>query len=87
MAHVETLGMADLAYAVLLEPEDGAVRVIVPAFPEIATFGEDIADALAMARDAISLSIAYRTERGLEVPASDADGARLETIVVTSPAA
>jgi predicted RNase H-like HicB family nuclease len=79
--------MADVSYAVLLEPDDGAVRAVVPAFPEIATFGADADEALAMARDAIGLSLAYRAEQGLDIPPGDADGARLERVVVSHPAA
>lgn len=75
MARAETLDMADLSYAVLLEPYGDAVRVVVPAFPEIATFGNDVSEALAMARDAIGLSLAFRAESGMEIPPSDATGA------------
>jgi predicted RNase H-like HicB family nuclease len=76
--------MDALRYAVLLEPEpDGsAYNVIVPALPEIATFGSTPEHALEMAREAIALSLEYRRDKGLEIPASDADGARLETITV-----
>jgi predicted RNase H-like HicB family nuclease len=77
--------MADpLRYAVLLEPDEGTVRVIVPAFPEIHTFGTDRADALRMAEDAIRLSLEYRRERSLEIPEPDADGARLEIVSVAA---
>ena len=37
---------ANVRYTVLLEPDDGSVRVIVPAFPEIHTFGKDESSAL-----------------------------------------
>ncbi len=77
--------MADLLrYAVLLEPDDDLVRVVVPAFPEIQTYGTDRDDALRMAEDAIRLSVEYRRERGLEVPEPDADGARLEIVSVAA---
>jgi len=78
-----------IKYAVLLEPEpDGsAYNVIVPAFPEISTFGKDVEHALEMAQDAISLSLAYRREQGLEIPPSDADEARLERVSVSISAA
>ncbi len=74
--------MADFAYAVLMEPDDGSVRVVVPAFPEIATFADNAEEALAMARDAIERSMQYRREHHLDVPPSDADGARLERVVI-----
>jgi predicted RNase H-like HicB family nuclease len=77
--------MADLLrYAVLLEPDGDSIRVVVPAFPEIQTFGSDRDDALHMAEDAIRLSVDYRRERGLEVPDPDADGARLEIVSVAA---
>jgi predicted RNase H-like HicB family nuclease len=73
-----------LRYAVILESDEGAVRVIVPAFPEIHTFGIDRDDALRMAKDAIELSIEYRREKGLDVPDPDADSARLEIVTVAA---
>jgi predicted RNase H-like HicB family nuclease len=77
--------MADsLRYAVILEPDEDAVRVIVPAFPEIHTFGIDRDDALRMAKDAIELSLEYRREKGLDVPEPDADGARLEVVTIAA---
>jgi len=77
----------DLRYVVILEPEGGAFNVIVPALPEVATFGSTAEEALAMARDAIELSLKYRREKGIDIPASDAGIARVETISVTIPAA
>ena len=44
----------------------------VPVLPEIVTYGEDEAEALAMAKDAIELALACRQERGEEIPDSDA---------------
>ncbi len=56
-------------YTVVLVPEDeGGFSVTVPALPEIATQGEAVEDALAMARDAIALSLAYRRDEGLPIP-------------------
>jgi predicted RNase H-like HicB family nuclease len=83
--------MADVrAYRVLLtpDPEDGGFVVRVPAFPAIITQGNDVADALAMAQDAIALELEVARERGLQPPAPDADGAVLvETVVVPVAAA
>jgi len=36
---VEGRSMVEMRYAVVLEPDNGAFSVIVPAFPEIHTFG------------------------------------------------
>jgi len=83
----ELVSMADLRYAVILEPDEDALQVIVPAFPEIHTFGETLAEALEMARDAIELSLAYRRDKGLDIPPPDAGAARLESVAVTAPAA
>jgi predicted RNase H-like HicB family nuclease len=79
--------MADLRYAVILEPDEDALQVIVPAFPEIHTFGDSVAQALEMARDAIELSLAYRHDKGLDIPPPDAGVARLESVAVPAPAA
>lgn len=77
----------DLRYAVVLEPDEDAFQVIVPAFPEIHTFGETLEDALAVARDAIELSIAARRDEGTEIPPPDAGEARLVTVAVNAHAA
>lgn len=75
--------METLAYAVILEPEaEGGFSVTVPAFPEIHTQGEDLQDALAMARDAIQLSLGVRRDEGDEIPAPDADAVRIERVVI-----
>jgi antitoxin HicB len=43
-------------FTVVLEPEDGeGFTVRVPSIPEIVTYGNDQAEALAMAEDAIRL--------------------------------
>jgi len=83
--------MAELRYAVILEPclqhEGGGYSVTVPALPKIATQGENLEDALNMARDAIELSLAVRRDEGSEIPPSDAESARLEIVAVSIPAA
>ena len=59
-------------FSVTLRPEpEGGFTVRVPALPEIVTFGETEAEALAMAEEAISLVIEDRTARGEDVPSSD----------------
>lgn len=56
-------------FAVVLEPEvDGGFTVRVPALPEIVSYGDDEAEALAMAEDAIRLVLEDRLARGEAVP-------------------
>jgi antitoxin HicB len=63
----------DKTYTVTLRPEpEGGFTVRVPALPEIVTHGEDEAQALAMAKEAIELALTSRSERGEEIPDSDA---------------
>jgi antitoxin HicB len=57
-------------FSVVLEPEDGGgFTVRVPSLPEIVTYGNDQAEALAMAEDAIRLVLedcgARRSKPGL----------------------
>lgn len=82
----EVAGM-DYRYMVILEPEDGAYNVVVPALPEVATFGTSIEEACEMARDAIQLALEYRRSKGLDIPPSDESTARVETISISLPAA
>jgi antitoxin HicB len=89
MANLHDVG--ELRYAVVLEPcaasEGGGFTVTVPALPEIVTQGENVEDALAMARDAIELSLSVRRDERDEIPPSDAEYARLEIAAVSVPAA
>jgi predicted RNase H-like HicB family nuclease len=84
---VANLQMVELHYAVVLEPEDGAYNVIVPALPEAHTWGESVEHALAMAREVIQLVVEERRSRGEEIPPSDAGFARFESVSITLPAA
>lgn len=60
-------------FAVVLRPEpEGGFTVRVPALPEIVTYGKDQHEALAMAREAIELSLESRKERGEKIPESGA---------------
>jgi antitoxin HicB len=83
--------MGELRYVVVFEPgaasEGGGFTVTVPALPEIVTQGDDLEDALFMARDAIELSLAVRRDEGDEIPPSNAEYARLEIVAVSVPAA
>ena len=74
------------SYSVILTPEpEGGFTVRVPAFPEIVTYGESETEALAMAKEAIELSIEYRLSTGDDLP--DADHTFLRTISVPLPTA
>ena len=75
----------DKTYSITLRPEpEGGFTVRVPALPEIVTYGENEEEALAMAKDAIELSLASRKERGEEIP--DSDTLVLHAVSVTVPA-
>lgn len=79
--------MAALAYRVILEPDDGGFRAIIPAFPHVFTCGDSVEDALAMAKDAIELELASARDAGEDLPDPDGDlDLRVERVVV-SPAA
>ena len=57
-------------YTVLLEPdpEQGGYTVTVPALPGIVTEGDTLEEAIAMAKDAISLHIEGLIAHALPVP-------------------
>jgi antitoxin HicB len=56
-------------YSIVLEPmPEGGFMVHVPALPEIVTGGANEVEALAMAKDAIEMVLASRTERGEAIP-------------------
>jgi antitoxin HicB len=56
-------------YTVILElQEERGFSVLVPALPEVVTYGKAEAEALAMAEDAIRLAISYRLDHGEPVP-------------------
>jgi antitoxin HicB len=68
------IGMSPIVrdYTVVLTPEDvGGFSVAVPALPEVATQGETMEEALAMAREAIKLAVSVRRDEGEVIP-SDA---------------
>ncbi len=76
-------GSRDFDVLLRHEPE-GGFTVRVPAFPEIVTYGEDEAEALAMAQEAIELVIEDRHARGEAIPAIDA--MRLRSVKIAVPA-
>ncbi|HUA55556.1 MAG TPA: type II toxin-antitoxin system HicB family antitoxin [Candidatus Sulfotelmatobacter sp.] len=71
----------DHSYTVILEPQPGGgFTALVPALPEVVTEGDTEEEALAMARDAIRLSLDYRREQGLPAPADAAPAVRKVTV-------
>jgi antitoxin HicB len=69
-------------FTVVLEPEDqGGFTVRVPSLPEIVTYGQDEAEALAMAEDAIRLVLADAAARGEPLP--NGEPARIREVTVT----
>lgn len=61
--------MKEYRYTVFFEPlEEGGYNVVVPAIPEICTFGETLEEARAMAQDAIRCHIEGLIELGEEIP-------------------
>ena len=58
-----------LGYRIKLEPDDNGRRLVTcPALPEVATFGDDAADAMRHAVGAIEEAIAARMANGEVVP-------------------
>ena len=64
--------MRYLHYRILLRREpEGGYTVTVPMLPGCVTYGETIDDAIAMAREAIELSIEDLQEKGEEIPTEE----------------
>ncbi len=56
-------------YKILLHKEpEGGFTVTVPALPGCITYGEDVDEAIAMAKEAIELYIEALRERGETIP-------------------
>ena len=73
-------------FSVTLRPEpEGGFTVRVPALLEIVTYGENQAEALAMAKEAIELSLEHRLAEGMDIPAGDST--RLDFVTVAAPTA
>jgi antitoxin HicB len=70
-------------YTIILEPMDeGGFLVRVPALPEVVTGGDTEDEALAMAKEAIELVLASRSERGEELP-TEAAKPRVREVTVS----
>jgi antitoxin HicB len=71
----------EVQYTINLRPEpEGGFTVLVPALPEVVTFGADEAEALRMAREAIELALAVRRDQGEEIPGDVAPLTRTLTV-------
>jgi len=55
-------------YTVFFEPQEGGYNVIVPAIPEICTFGETLEEAREMAKDAIRCYLESALKHGEPIP-------------------
>jgi predicted RNase H-like HicB family nuclease len=56
-------------YEIVLVPEtEGGYSVLVPELPSVATQGETVQEAIAMAKEAIELYIETMEEDGLQIP-------------------
>ena len=74
--------MAEYQYTVLFEQlPEGGYQVVVPALPEIVTYGETLDEARAMAADAIKCVLESMRKHNEPIPA-DIDPAR-EKLAVT----
>jgi antitoxin HicB len=59
-----------ITYTIQLRPEpEGGFTVLVPALPEIVSYGVDEDEAMRMALDAIELALEVRRDDGDEIPA------------------
>jgi len=56
------------SYTVFFEPQEGGYNVIVPAIPEICTFGETLEEARTMAEDAIRCYLESAIKNGEAIP-------------------
>jgi predicted RNase H-like HicB family nuclease len=68
-------------YTVLFEPQEDGYNVIVPAIPEICTFGETLKEARKMAEDAIRCYLESAIRHGEPIP-NDAEP-RTERLAVS----
>ena len=58
-----------LQYTINLRPEpEGGYTVLVPALPEVVTYGETEQEALRMAGEAIELALEVRRDDGDDIP-------------------
>ena len=77
--------MAEYGYTTLFEPmPEGGYNVVVPAIPEICTFGETLEEAREMARDAIRCYLESALQTGEPIPGDVAE-ITTERVAVSIP--
>jgi predicted RNase H-like HicB family nuclease len=77
--------VAEYGYTTLFEPmPEGGYNVVVPAIPEICTFGETLEEAREMARDAIRCYLESALGTGEPIPGDIAE-ITTERVAVTIP--
>jgi predicted RNase H-like HicB family nuclease len=76
-------------YTVYFEPQlDGSYRVVLPAIPEIVTFGRSLEEARRMATDALKCHLEGLVKDGAELPDQRSPRGKLRTeelVVTISP--
>ncbi|MCH7897013.1 MAG: type II toxin-antitoxin system HicB family antitoxin [candidate division NC10 bacterium] len=74
----------EYTYTVIFEPvEAGGYQVVVPALPEIMSFGRTLDEARKMAEDAIRCALEGLTKEGQALPMDTAKQPRTEKVRVT----
>jgi antitoxin HicB len=77
--------LAEYGYTTVFEPlPEGGFNVLVPAIPEICTFGETLDEARDMARDAIRCFLESALKTGETIP-RDVGSVTTELVEVTIP--
>ena len=65
----ENNGSKEYGYTVIYQrAPEGGYNVVVPAIPEICTFGEDLPEARRMAKDALRCFLESALKRGEPIP-------------------
>ena len=78
MKRSEPITTAEYSYTVLFQPEpEGGFTATCPALPGLVTYGETLAEARAMAAEAIECYLESLQMDGLPLPASDTPTAPL----------
>lgn len=77
--------MAEYGYTTVFEPlPEGGFSVLIPAIPEICTYGETLEEAREMVRDAIRCYLESVIETGERIP-SDVAPVTTELVAVKIP--